>query len=331
MFLLAGDVGGTKTDLAVFSAADGLQRPIASTTLPSKGYDSLDALVREFLSTLSVRVDLACFGIAGPVVKGRVTATNLPWTIEERLLQESLGLSKVRLINDLGAAAHAIPFLEPHQLYTVNEGHPEAEGPIAVIAPGTGLGVSYLTLDSDGYRPHSSEGGHVDFAPVTPLESALLEYLHRTFEHVSYERVCSGIGIPNIYAFLRDLGAAEEPEWLATQLAGVTDIVPVIAAAAVPSEGREAANICVMTLNMFISILAAATGNLALTVWATGGVFIGGGIVPHMMDRFEGPVFMDQFCRKGRFNTLLRHTPVHIILEKKSALLGAARYALRMA
>ena len=326
MMLLAGDIGGTKTGLAVFAPKAGPRAPLAEATFPSADYPSLEALVREFLSQVGLKVEQASFGVAGPVVGGRATITNLPWIIEETRLQEALQLSSVRLLNDLEAIANGVPSLEPADLHTLNEGQPSPGGAIAVIAPGTGLGEAFLTWDGSRYQPHASEGGHADFAPITPLEIELLRYLLERFEHVSYERVCSGIGLPNIYAFLKDSGYAQESPWVAEQLAAADDPTPVIATAAL--DGERPSALCAATLNTFVSILGAEAGNLALKVLATGGVYLGGGIPPRILPALGRGRFMEPFRHKGRFSDLMARVPVHVILNPKVALLGAACHGL---
>jgi glucokinase len=326
--LLAGDIGGTKTNLAVFSAQAGPRAPLAEATFSSARYPSLDVLVREFLSPVDVKVEQASFGVAGPVVAGRATITNLPWVIDETQLQAALNLSFVRLLNDLEAIAHAVPFLESDDLYTLNEGQPAPEGTIAVIAPGTGLGEAFLTWDGSRYRPHASEGGHTDFAPNNPLEADLLHYLQRRFEHVSYERVCSGVGLPNIYAFLKDSGYADEPAWLAEELAAADDPTPIIANAAL--NGERPCQLCVATLDTFVSVLGAEAGNLALKVLASGAVYLGGGIPRRILPALKHERFMGAFRRKGRLSDLLARIPVHVILNPKVALLGAACHGLEL-
>jgi len=328
MKLLAGDIGGTKTNLAVLSPEVGLRAPLAEATVLSADYPSLQALVRDFLAETDLRIERASFGVAGPVVAGRAATTNLPWVIEESQLQEELNLSSVRLLNDLSAIAHAVPFLEPSDMHILNEGRPSAGGAIAVIAPGTGLGEAFLTWDGSRYRAHASEGGHADFAPTTPLQVDLLRYLQGRFEHVSYERVCSGRGLPNIYAYLRDSGYADEPVWLAEQLEAVDDPSPVIVNSALRSEGR--CELCDATLNTFVSILGAEAGNLALKVVATGGVYLGGGIPPRILPALRRPQLMEAFRRKGRMSSLLAQLPVHVILNPKVALLGAACHGLEL-
>jgi len=326
--LLAGDIGGTKTNLAVFSPEDGPRAPLAEATFPSADYPSLEALVREFLSQVSLSVERASFGVAGPVVASRATITNLPWVMEETQLQETLNLSSVRLLNDLNAIAHAVPFLEPADRHTLNAGQQAPDGAMAIVAPGTGLGEAFLTWDGTRYRPHASEGGHADFAPTHPLEVELLRYLQGRFERVSYERVCSGRGLPNIYAYLKDSGYADEPAWLTEQLAAADDPTPIIVNTALDSQ--KGCELCVATLNAFVSILGAEAGNLALKVLASGGVYLGGGIPPRILPALEQQRFIEAFRRKGRMSDLLARVPVHVILNPKVALLGAACHGLEL-
>jgi glucokinase len=326
MMLLAGDIGGTKTSLAIFSSEGGPRAPLVEATFPSADYASLEALVREFLSQVDLKVERASFGVAGPVVGGQATVTNLPWVIRETQLEEALNLSPVRLLNDLETIANSVPVLESADLHTLNEGQPAPGGAIAVIAPGTGLGEAFLTWDGSRYRAHASEGGHASFAPMDSLEAELLCYLQRRFDHVSCERVCSGIGLPNIYAFLRDTGYAKEPDWLAEELAAADDLTPLIVNAALDDESP--CELCIATLNTFVSILGAEAGNLALKALATGGVYLGGGIPPRILPALEQERFMEAFRRKGRMSDLLARMPVHVILNPKVALLGAACHGL---
>ncbi len=330
--LLAGDIGGTKTNLAMFSPDAGPRAPLAEATLPSARYPSLESLVRDFLAQAELATDLriqrASFGVAGPVVNGRAKITNLPWSIEETHLEATLSIPTVRLLNDLEAIANAVPHVEPCDVRTLSAGKPAPNGTIAIVAPGTGLGEAFLTWDSSRYRAHASEGGHAGFAPGDPLQTALLRYLQSRFDHVSCERVCSGLGLPNIYAFLKESGHAEEPAWLAERLEEAADPTPVIAKAAL-DRGRRC-ELCVSALNVFVSILGAEAGDLALKVLATGGVYLGGGIPPRILPALEQPRFLEAFRRKGRFRDLLTQVPVHVILNPKVALLGAACYGLEL-
>jgi glucokinase len=324
--ILAGDIGGTKTSLALFSSDNGPRSPLAEATFASDIYRSLEALVREFLAQVDVSPDRASFGVAGPVVRGQAEITNLPWVLDEIRLADAMALTTVRLLNDLDALAYALPILHEEDIHTLNEGRPVADGALAIIAPGTGLGEAFLTWDGSRYVPHASEGGHADFAPTNSLQLGLLQYLLDRFEHVSYERVCSGRGLPNIYAYLRDSGYAEEPPALAEQLAAAEDPTPVIVKAAL-DEGPQH-ELCVATLNTFVSILGAEAGNLALRVVATGGVYLGGGIPPRILPVLTNGEFMHAFRSKGRLSELMVRTPVHVILNPKAALMGAACYGL---
>ncbi len=326
--LLAGDIGGTKTRLAIYSPEAGPRTPLVEATFPSGRYPSLEALVSDFLAQVDLKPKRASFGVAGPVVAGQATITNLPWVMSETQLQTALDLAPVRLLNDLAAIAQAVPWLESDDLYTLNEGQADPGGAIAVIAPGTGLGEGFLTWDGSRYRAHASEGGHTDFAPTNSLEVDLLRYLLDRLEHVSYERVCSGRGLPNIYAFLKDSGYAEEPAWLAEQLAAADDPNPVIVNAAL-ARGQQC-ELCVATLETFVSILGTEAGNMALNVLATGGVYLGGGIPPRILSALEGGRFMEAFRDKGRMSDLMARIPVHVILNPKVALLGAACQGLEL-
>jgi glucokinase len=322
--LLAGDIGGTNTRLAIFSAENGPMDPLRVATFSSADHPSLESIVRKFLDAISLSVDHAVFGVAGPVVGDQVTTTNLPWKIDARALQSALSLQSVKLLNDLAAIAHAVPRLGPADLYRLNQGQQVAEGTIGVIAPGTGLGEAFLTWDGQRYRTHASEGGHVDFGPTNPLQSELLEFFRPRLDHVSYERVCSGLGIPNLFKFVTETGHAEKPAWLADRLAATSDPTPVIVGAALDPDRPCPA--CVETLNLFVSILGAEAGNLTLKVMATGGIFLGGGIPPRILEPLKEPRFMEAFVNKGRFSDLLTDVPVHVILNPKAALLGTACY-----
>ncbi len=325
--LLAGDVGGTKTNLAIFSSHAELRKPVLEATLPSASYSSLEALVADFLAQATFPIERASFGVAGPVIDGKAKITNLPWIMDEAHLQQELHVEKVTLVNDLVAMANAVPLLEADDLYTLNEGQPEPNGTLAIIAPGTGLGEAFLTWDGSRYRTQPSEGGHTDFAPTNAAEIELLRYLLGKFDHVSFEQVCSGIGLPHVYAYYRDCGQYEEPSWLAEQLAEAKDRTPIIIKNALSVDSPVA--LCVATLKMFAVILGAEAGNLALKVLATGGVYIGGGIPPRILSLLKDNLFMQAFEHKGRFSSMLSSVPVHVVLNNKIALLGAAHNGFR--
>jgi glucokinase len=280
--------------------------------------------VKEFLSRTAAPVKRACFGVAGPVVNGQARITNLPWVLDEAQLAVDLGFASFTLLNDLVALASGVPFLEADDLSTIHQGQAQPGGALAVVAPGTGLGEGYLTWDGTHYRAHASEGGHCDFAPTNALEVELLQYLQARLARVSYERVCSGLGIPNIYTFLRDKGYAEEPAWLAEELATASDPNPVITRAAL--EDERPCELCRKTLEIFVSILGAEAGNMALRVLATGGVYLGGGIPVHLRALLDSNTFRASFRNKGRLSHVLAQIPVHVILYPKIALLGAAAH-----
>lgn len=327
--LLAGDIGGTKTVLAVFkedSSSEFDHQPVAEAIFPSSQFDSLEAIVAEFLRDANYPITGASFGVAGPVVGNRAQITNLPWVIDGSAFGEVLGI-ETRILNDLEAIANAVPTLQGDDLFTLNAGHPEPTGAIGVIAPGTGLGEAFLVWTNGRYESYPSEGGHAAFAPTSKLQMDLLAYWQARLDHVSYERLCSGIGIPNLYQFLRDSGMYEEPASLRERLDTAVDPTPVIVTAAI----NEQTPICVETLNLFMEILGGESANLALKVLATGGIFIGGGIAPRILPQLQASRFMELFCRKGRFSEMMGRIPVHVIRNPKVALYGAAYEALRAA
>lgn len=317
--LLAGDIGGTKSRLAIFSDEVDPRRPLAEKVLPSNSHTGIGSLIHSFLKGTNRTVDRACFAIAGPVIEGRATVTNLPWIAEAEQIRRQFGFRSVHLLNDVAATARAVPLLEPQEIHTLYPGEPVARGAIAVIAPGTGLGEAFLIREGERRLEHSTEGGHADFAPESPLEMDLLLELWKEFTHVSYERVCSGPGLWRIYRFLRERESAEEPSWLAERLAGADDPVPILIGTAL----KEKTGICIRTVSLFCSILGAEAGNLALKTLATGGVYIGGGIVPRILPFLEEGTLLSAFRRKGRMGDLLSRIPVHVILEPRAALIGA--------
>jgi len=328
IMLLAGDIGGTKTILALFSSETKLREPLKKATFSSAHYPSLADLVQGFLSDIDFPIDRACFGVPGPVIEGRAKTTNLPWAIDEVQLQKALHIPSIRLLNDLTAMAHSIPLLQAEDLCTLNEGTAEPHTPLAIIAPGTGLGEGFLTWDGTCYIAHASEGGHADFAPTNQLEIGLLHYLLERFEHVSYEQVCSGIGIPHLYAYLKETSAMQESALVAEKMALARDINPIIFEAAFAKDAESA--LCLATLKTFVAILGAEAGNLALKVLATGGIYLGGGIPPRILSLLKDGTFMRAFQHKGRFSELLAHVPVHVILHPHVALIGAAYYGFTL-
>jgi glucokinase len=321
--LLAGDIGGTKTNLAVFDSEVSLHDPMVEETFRSAAYPSLEALVEDFVTHVDDQTfDAAAFGVAGPVVSGVARITNLPWVMSEEHLERELEIERVRLINDLAAIAYAVPHLQPDDLHVLNEGRPEPGGAVAVIAPGTGLGEAFCTVVDTQFVAHPSEGGHADFAPTNDVEIALLDYLHEKYDHVSYERICSGMGLPNVYDFFKETGRYEEPSWLAEALADADDPTPLIVETAL-DEAKDCP-ICEATLQVFVSVLGSEAGNMALTVLATGGVYLGGGIPPRILKALKSSTFLDSFLRKGRLSHLLAPIPVYVIMNAKAPLMGAA-------
>jgi glucokinase len=335
--LLVGDAGGTKTRLALYEAParTGRAAPEHSrtrvrlsepATFPSASFGTLEAIVTQYLRDTGARPVRAVFGVAGPVVAGTARITNLPWRLAEPRLRRALRVRSVRLLNDLVATAWAVPGLGPREMRTINRGAAQRGGTIGVVAPGTGLGEAFLAWDGTRYRAYPSEGGHADFAPPTDLAAGLLVFLRRTRPHVSVEWVCSGMGIPHIYAFLKARGEAAEPAWFAEQLAAADDPAPVIVNAAL-DRGRPCP-IASATLDLFIEILGAEAGNMAVKVLATGGVYLAGGIPPKIAKALTDGRFMRAFTRKGRLADLLARIPVRLVTHPEPALIGAVRAAL---
>jgi glucokinase len=320
--ILAGDVGGTKTHLALFNDEGG--GPFELETFSSGDHWGLEPMVEAFLSEHSVTVDAACFGVAGPVQDRIVDATNLAWPVEGARLAALLHLEEVGLLNDLEANAWGLAALRPEDFVALSEGDPDARGNAAVISAGTGLGEAGLYWDGEHHHPFASEGGHADFAARDEIEVELYRFLAAEHEHVSYERVCSGMGIVNIERFLRARTGEPRPPWLEHELlAG--DRAAAIGRAGLA--GRDA--VCVQTLELLCSIYGAAAGNLALKLMATGGVYLGGGIAPKILPKLQEGGFMRSFTAKGRLSDVLERMPVRVITNDKTALLGAALCAAR--
>ncbi|MHB8733021.1 MAG: glucokinase [bacterium] len=333
--LLVGDVGGTNTRLALYEDGARTRGPagrrgapvrlIEPATFPSAASPSLEAVAKEYLRRTGARPGRAAFGVPGPVVGGRAEITNLPWRISETALRRSLGMRAVRLLNDLVATAWAVPVLGPRDTRTINRGAAQRGGTIGVVAPGTGLGQAFLTWEGTGYRAHPSEGGHSDFAPPTAFAADLLTFMRGTVPHVSVEWVCSGMGIPHLYAFLKSRGEPE-PAWLADRLAAAEDPAPVIVGAALDRE--RPCPIASETLDLFVDILGAEAGNLAVKVLATGGLYLAGGIPPKIAAALTDGRFMRAFTRKGRLTGLLARIPVRLVVHREPALVGAVRAAI---
>ena len=321
--ILAGDIGGTYTRVALFEGTPDLLTPVAIQIFTSREHQGLEEIAKRFIAKFDKPPSAACFGVAGAVRDGVVETTNLPWIVSASKVASELGIDRVSLINDLEANAHGIALLEVSDFVPLIDGTAARFGNRALIAAGTGLGEAGLLAELDGsYRPFPSEGGHTDFAPRNELEMELLRYLLGRFDHVSYERVVSGPGLKNIYDFLRDTGRAEEPAWLADALANGD------AAATISNSGLQGTSeIGVKALEIFVAVYGAEAGNLALKVVATGGTFIGGGIAPKIVGKLNSPIFAKAFRSKGRASGLMKDIPVRLITNEKTALLGAGRVA----
>ena len=325
--VLAGDIGGTKTNLALFSVQGEKLHSEIFHSFPSKRYSGLEPVLQEFLSGDKHEIDAACFGIAGPVVDGNVKTPNLPWMVNSAGLSRCMKLNSVDLLNDLEATAYGLFTLENEEFHSLNDGTMRYSGSKALIAAGTGLGQSILYDDGRHFRPLASEGGHGDFAPRNDLEIELLRYLMGRFGHVSYERVLSGPGLFNIYRFFKENRSLEEPRWLTERLATEDDSSAVVTKAALANE----AEICVQTLDLFVSIYGAEAGNLALRAKSVRGLYVGGGIAPKILDKLKDGTFMRAFVDKGRYTDLLAAIPVQVVLNDHAALRGAAYYAAFLA
>jgi glucokinase len=322
--ILAGDVGGTKIHLALYNFDGGRLKPVRDEKFPAQEFASLDAVVEHFLAPGErEQVVAACFGCPGPVRNGRLKLTNLPWTLDQKDLAQSLGIQHIFLINDLEATGYGIPELAPESILSLHPGDPSAVGHRGLIAAGTGLGQALLIWDGKMHRPIPSEGGHCDFAARNDREIALLQYLRGTLKgRVSWERVVSGIGIKNVYAYLREVEKMEEPQWLRDKMATED---PNAAIGQCSEDGSSP--LCFDTMEIFAAAYGAEAGNIALKVLATGGIYIGGGIAPKMLKTLQSGGFIQAFLDKGRLSPVLESIPVRVILDDTCALLGAAAYA----
>jgi len=322
--ILAGDIGGTKVHLALYSFVDGWLKTVREQRFAAQEFATLDAVVESFLGTMEhEEIIAACFGCPGPVRDGRLKLTNLPWTLDAHVLVRSLAIEYIFLINDLEANGYGIQELAPDRVITLHEGDAAAFGHRGLIAAGTGLGEALLVWDGKYHRPIASEGGHCDFASRTDREIALLKYLrHNLPGRVSWERVVSGMGIQNIYAYLREVEKLDEPTWLRKRMTA-EDPNAVIGECA--EDGSS--DLCRETMQTFAAAYGAEAGNIALKVLALGGMYLGGGIAPKILKTLAHGGFMQAFLDKGRLSPLMESIPVRVILDESCALLGAAAYA----
>lgn len=320
--VVVGDVGGTNARLAVVTAGPERPEMLAERTYPSRDFASLEEVVAAFEgeSPPARSARRACFGIAGPVVGNRSEATNLPWVVDGARVAEAAGISEVLLLNDLEAAAWGLGDLAPETVRTLAAGAPAAAGNRALLAPGTGLGQALLVWDGTRHLPSATEGGHADFAPGDELQVELWRYLARRHGHVSWERVLSGPGIVALFRFLLEREGREEPPWLRQEAAEGDP------AAAITQRARDGScPLCRTALDLFFALLGAEAGNLALRTLATGGLYLAGGILPKVQAELEASTFLAAFLAKGRFRALLETVPVHLVLDDRLALWGAAR------
>lgn len=347
--ILAGDIGATKTNLALYEWTTGRTEPIRLESFHSADYKSLQEILEEFLTppkpptpldeleTMKsdsddvqhqtppaepIKLAAACFGVAGPVFENHSRTTNLPWVIDGHQIAKQFDIPRVQLLNDLEATAYGILLLRPDELEVLNPGTPPKQRQaLALIAAGTGLGEAILFWDGKSYRPMPSEGGHTDFAPNNDYEIELLRYLRSQYLHVSYERLLSGPGLHAIYEYIRDT-KKNEPTWLAEKIKAGNPAAEIAEAGL-----KGQAEIAKQALDLFASIYGAETGNLALKALSLDGVYIGGGIAPKLITKLQDGTFMKAFTSKGRYKRLLSNMPVKVVMNQQTALLGAASVA----
>lgn len=318
--ILAADVGGTKTNLALFQFEAGDLAPLKEKSYPTKKYKSFMEIVAAFHTKELPRIDGVCLGVAGPVTQGKVFGTNFSWAIDSEEISRELHISSVSLINDMEANAYGLAALQEKDFETLKYG-PKIPGNAALISPGTGLGEAGMFWDGSHYHPFACEGGHCDFSPRNELDIKILQHFQQKYGHVSWERFLSGPGILALYLFLRGISGIKEPQWLSDQISQENPSATITKTAL---EGKD--SVCVESLDLFIRFLAIEAAQLALKFKATGGIYIGGGILPKILTGVNKEVFYNNFIQSGRLSSLLEKVPVKVILNEKTALLGAAYY-----
>lgn len=321
--ILAGDIGGTKTNLSYYSLKEGVLHSIYNKSFITREYDSFPEMIASLEKEDLPPVDSMCLGVAGPVVGGKVEGTNFPWVLEEDKLKQELNLSLVTLINDMEANAYGLAILENRDFSTIKKGEGIA-GNAALISPGTGLGEAGIYWDGNTYQPFATEGGHCDFAARSELDIHFLKFLQREFGHVSWERIISGTGIYNTYKFLKEYRKTVEPGWF-TELLNEKDPAAVISECA----AKQSYPLCTEVIDLFQRYLAIETAQVALKFKATGGIYLGGGILPKIMDSFKPETFIENFLQMNRMNPLLETMGIKVILNENSPMYGAAFYAAR--
>ena len=322
--ILAGDIGGTKTNLALYKYNDGALELQTQHQFVSQNYQSFTDVIQEFISLYSVKdIEAVCLGIAGPIINGICKTTNLPWVIDSKELQKVCSTSKVRLLNDLEATAYGMLYLNEDEFVDINPSAQKTQGNKAVIAAGTGLGEAILFYDGQNYHPIGSEGGHCDFAPLNSLQDELLVWMRKRHpEHISVERLVSGIGIYTIYEFLKERNFKEESEMM-IEISKANDKNAMVTQCALKNDP-----LCLETMKVFVEIYGAEAGNLALKSLSLGGVYIGGGIAPKILPFLSDGTFLKAFAAKGRFKETLMNMQVKISLNQDTALLGAVHFAV---
>ena len=323
--LLAGDIGGTKSNLAVFSSQQGVGQPLAEVSFASANYPGLEEMVSKFLKESGFSIAMAGFGVAGPVINNRAKITKLPWHVDGQKIKKRFGFSEVVVVNDLVATAYGLAVLNDSDLVSVNQGAPVKDGARAIMAPGTGLGEAFMIWDGSVYQACPSEGGHGLLAPLNDLQDGLLRYLRQEYDYVSYDRVCCGHGLTLIYDFLLKENYAPELDWVAAALSKERDAAPVITKAAL---GPNSSPLCSAALDMFVALLATEAASLSLKVLATGGLFIGGGIAPLILPFLQSEKFTQAFIGLSPHRQLLAEIPVKVVMSPRAALLGAGTMVL---
>lgn len=329
MTYLVGDVGGTKTVLGYF---DSLEKTFSvdklkyQKTYHSGEFESLEKIIDLYIKEFNIKVDRVVIAIAGPITNGRSVLTNLPWVLEEQNVKNEFNFETVKFLNDLEASAYYIPFLEDPDVVVLQNGNPLPKKNISVVSPGTGLGEAFLTWNGDHYVSFATEGGHTSFSPENPEQDKLLQYLREKLgKRISFERVCSGIGVKNIFDFLVYSGYKIEPDSLKKEIDSASDIVPIVLSTGCFKHGES--DICDKTIELFVSILASECANLALKTMSLSGIFIGGGIPPKILPSLSNnEVFLKYLHDKGRMSPLIKNIPVKVIINKNTTLLGCARY-----
>lgn len=323
---IAGDIGGTKTVLGLFNTEGGKLVQVRQAVFPSRGHKSLEEIIAKFLlGERSLNLETGCFGVAGAVIEGKCKTTNLPWDLDEANLADFIQAPRVKLLNDLEAAAFGMLYLKPDEVIDLNPNHSGARnGNIAVIAAGTGLGEAILFWDGNRHHPSASEGGHSDFAPTNDIEIALFQWLRQHHpDHVSYERILSGPGIFNLFRFITETGIQTASASLTEKLASGADPSAIVSQMALSKSDPAA----IATMDLFASIYGSECGNLALKCLSTGGAFVCGGIAPKILPILTNGKFLESFYSKGRFQSLMKGMRVQVALNPEAPLIGAANYA----